>query len=66
MKNVFLLTSKIDVGGHVPFSTHGYYNPGVKRNILSLLVKVYKRLSKAQWCIIIDDWRIITVINTDH
>lgn len=60
MKNAYLLTSKIDVGGH------DYYNPGVKCKILSLLVKVYNSLSKAQWYIIIDDWRIITVINTDH
>lgn len=59
MKNAYLLTSEIDVGGHVPFSFHGVYNPGVECDILSLLLKVYKSLSKAQWCIIIrDEWMI--------
>ncbi len=35
MKNAYLLTSKIDVGGR------DYYNPGDKCNSLSLLVKAY-------------------------
>lgn len=56
MKNAYLLTSKIDVGGCVPFNFHGYYNPGVECNILSVgIQKVYKSLSKAQWYIIIGD-----------